>query len=56
MKLSKRLQTICDLVEENSSIIDVGCDHALIDIYLVLYKHVTAIAADVNQRTFIIIS
>ena len=54
MKLSKRLQTICDLVEENSSIIDVGCDHALIDIYLVLYKHVTAIAADVNQNALAI--
>lgn len=54
MKLSNRLQTICDLVEEHDSIIDVGCDHALIDIYLVLYKHVTAIAADVNQNALAI--
>lgn len=50
MKLSKRLQTICDLVDKNSSIIDVGCDHALIDIYLVQHKKVTAIAADVNYN------
>lgn len=54
MKLSNRLQTICDLVEENASIIDVGCDHALIDIYLVLHKQVTAIAADVNQNALAI--
>lgn len=32
--LSKRLQTIANLVDKKSSIIDVGCDHALLDIYL----------------------
>ena len=33
MNLSKRLKTIADLVD-TSSIIDVGCDHAYLDIYL----------------------
>lgn len=50
MKLSKRLQAICNLVEEKSHIIDVGCDHALIDIFLVQNKKVEAIAADVNKN------
>lgn len=54
MKLSKRLQIICDLVDEGSSIIDVGCDHALIDIYLVQQKKVNAIAADVNRNALAI--
>ena len=31
--LSKRLKAIVSLVETNE-IIDIGCDHALIDIYL----------------------
>ncbi len=47
MKISKRLKAIGDLVEEGSHIIDVGCDHALLDIYVVTkYSHVTAIASD----------
>ena len=54
MKLSNRLQAICDLVDEGSSIIDVGCDHALIDIYLVMQKGVKAIAADVNKNALAI--
>lgn len=33
MNLSKRLKTIADLVD-TASIIDVGCDHAYLDIYL----------------------
>ena len=35
VKINKRLETVASLVEENSKIIDVGCDHALLDIYLV---------------------
>jgi len=34
MKLSKRLKAICDFVPNNAEIIDVGADHALVDIYL----------------------
>ena len=32
--LSKRLQAICDLVDKNKSVIDIGTDHAYIPIYL----------------------
>lgn len=34
IKLSKRLSVIASLVPENAVIADIGCDHALLDIYL----------------------
>lgn len=46
MKLSKRLKAISDLVEPYSSIIDVGSDHAYLDIYLNLYKNCECLAID----------
>lgn len=46
--LSKRLLAIANLVDKNSSIIDVGCDHALLDIYLSQNKIIKkSIASDV---------
>lgn len=50
MKLSKRLLTICGMVDDSSSVIDVGCDHALVDIYLAKFRNVQAIAADINEN------
>ena len=35
MKINARLKKIGDLVEANSFCLDVGCDHGLLDIYLV---------------------
>ena len=35
MKINDRLKKIGDLVEANSFCLDVGCDHAFLDIYLV---------------------
>ena len=50
MKISKRLRAIGDLVSDNSFILDVGCDHAFLDIYVVLNKKgVCAIASDINE-------
>lgn len=50
MKISKRLRAIGDLIEDNSFILDVGCDHALLDIYVVSNKkNVRAIASDINE-------
>ena len=46
MKLSKRLTAISDLIPNNSKIIDVGADHALLDIYLNLYKNCECLAID----------
>ncbi len=50
MKISKRLTTVSDLVTDNSKIIDVGCDHALLDIYLFKNKkNVKIIASDIKK-------
>lgn len=47
VKINKRLETVASFVKEDSKIIDVGCDHALLDIYLVnKNKDITAIASD----------
>ena len=48
MKISKRLNTIADLVPVHSKVIDVGCDHGLLSIYLDLEKKCKVIATDVN--------
>ena len=34
IKLSKRLSAIASFVSNNAVIADIGCDHALLDIYL----------------------
>lgn len=50
MKINSRLKKIGDLVEANSVCLDVGCDHALLDIYLVkLNKNIKAIASDIAE-------
>lgn len=51
IKLSKRLSCIADYVDDNSSIVDIGCDHALLDIYLMkTRKNIKIIASDINQN------
>ena len=50
MKINNRLKMIGDLVSANSFCLDVGCDHALLDIYLVKRKEgIKAIASDVKE-------
>lgn len=50
MKINARLKKIGDLVEANSTCLDVGCDHALLDIYLVkLNKNIKAVASDIAK-------
>ncbi|MBE6151796.1 MAG: SAM-dependent methyltransferase [Firmicutes bacterium] len=49
MKLTKRLQTIADLVGDVSKIYDVGCDHAYLDIYLAS-KGIKCVAIDVRNQ------
>ena len=34
IKLSKRLEEISKLINEEDNVLDIGCDHALLDIYL----------------------
>ncbi len=50
MKLSKRLQTIADMIPDGVRVIDVGCDHALLDIYLTLRGSNECIASDINEN------
>ena len=51
MNLSKRLKTIASFVKEDAYLLDVGCDHALLDIYLILNKpNIKAIASDINEK------
>ena len=51
MKISKRLRVIGDLVKDNSFILDIGCDHALLDIYVVKNKkNIKSIASDINEK------
>lgn len=50
MKLSKRLISISNFIDDNSKVIDVGCDHALLDIYLFKNKkNISLIASDVRS-------
>ena len=50
MNISKRLRVISDFISDNSFILDIGCDHALVDIYTVLNKKdVKAIASDIKE-------
>ena len=51
INISKRLEAISNLVPNNSRIIDIGCDHGLLDIYL--YQHNISkkiICTDINQN------
>ncbi len=50
MRLSKRLKAIAEFIDEKDKIIDIGCDHALLDIYLKdTYKDMKIIASDVHE-------
>lgn len=50
MNLSKRLKAIADLIDNNSFVIDVGCDHAFLDIFLTVNKDCNCLAID-NKET-----
>ena len=50
MKLSKRLKAIAEFICEDDRIIDDGCDHALLDIYLKqMYPKINIIASDIHE-------
>ena len=38
MKISNRLKSIAGLIIDSDKVADIGCDHALLDIYLVKNK------------------
>jgi len=50
INLSKRLAMVASFVRSDAKIVDVGCDHALLDIYLAeRYPHLKAIAIDLRE-------
>ena len=50
MKLSSRLKAISEFINEEDKIIDIGCDHALLDIYLCNeYEKLNIIASDIHE-------
>ena len=51
MKISNRLKSIAGLVTEKDVIADIGCDHAYLDIYLVMNNIVPkTLACDINRK------
>ena len=51
MNIDNRLKRIADFIPSDSYILDVGCDHALLDIYLALNrKNIKLIASDINEN------
>ena len=47
--ISERLKTIASMVN-TKNVIDIGCDHGLLDIYLVNTKNVSCVASDINEK------
>jgi len=50
MKISKRLNTIASFIKNKSNVVDIGCDHAYLDIYLIKNKNCKCIACDINEN------
>lgn len=50
MQLSLRLCAIADMVTEGNKLVDVGCDHGYLPVYLLLNKKIpSAVAVDVRK-------
>ena len=49
MEVTKRLQAISLFIDDYANVVDIGCDHGLLDIYLTLNKHCICTAIDVNN-------
>jgi len=48
MKLSKRLNMVASFIEED--IVDIGCDHGFLDIFLALNKNIKIKAIDISEN------
>lgn len=50
MKINNRLKMLSEFVDEKAKVMDIGCDHALLDIYLVKNKKIEkCVASDINE-------
>lgn len=51
IKLSPRLKKLAEFIDDNNNMVDIGCDHGLLDIYLIQNrKNIKIIASDVNNN------
>ena len=51
IKLSPRLKCLAEFISDNTNMVDIGCDHGLLDIYLMQEKkNIKIIASDVNNN------
>ena len=49
MAFSKRIKKLASLVDSDAYVIDVGCDHGLLDIYLTLKNNNKCVACDIKE-------
>lgn len=49
MKINKKLSIIASMIKRGSNVIDIGADHALLDIFLTLYNDNHCIAVDIKK-------
>lgn len=50
-KLSRRLEVVASYVRDNSKVIDIGCDHGFLSIFLAKkYDNIKIIASDINEN------
>ena len=50
-KLSVRLEAVANYVDDNSKVIDIGCDHGFLSIFLAKkYDNIKIIASDINEN------
>jgi tRNA (adenine22-N1)-methyltransferase len=50
IKLNKRLTTISAFILKNDKVIDIGCDHNLLAIYMYLEKGMKIVGSDINSE------
>lgn len=49
--ISKRLESLCKYFDSEDKVIDIGCDHALLDIYLIENKYLKSmIVSDIHEK------
>lgn len=49
IKINNRLQQISDFLYPEDKVIDIGCDHGLLGIYLTINKKIYVVDSDINE-------
>lgn len=50
LNISKRLKAITKYIKNDSKVLDVGCDHGLLAVYIALNKNASVVASDINKK------